>query len=389
MNSRALLAFPALVLLANSSIADESTDRAFAPYNAILGSYAHLDSHRDGRNGYGAASIFGFSVADGLNLEFSGFGNVVSRSSDSGNDALIGGGIDLLALKPYGDFKPFLLGGAGVDYERLGTAKQHDTYAPFIDAGVGVIDQLTQHLGLRLEARGYYVFNSSAYAGSNQQLDFRINAGLQYTYGTATAPERQQVTVVPTRPLLVPPPVAVDTDGDGIPDVSDQCPGTPLGVQVDAKGCPVGLDSDGDGVADAVDQCPGTPQGFKVDARGCIVEQIAVLRTVNFDFGSDKLTNEAKSTLDQLASSLATQPDLHVEISGHTDSLGPQAINLTLSEKRSAAVKAYLIQHGVASGRLRAEGYGEFNPVATNETEEGRALNRRVEFKVLNRRTAK
>jgi outer membrane protein OmpA-like peptidoglycan-associated protein len=84
-----------------------------------------------------------------------------------------------------------------------------------------------------------------------------------------------------------------------------------------------------------------------------------------------------------------TQPGLRIEISGHTDSLGPQAINLTLSEKRATAVKNYLIAHGVASDRLRAEGYGEFNPIATNETEEGRAKNRRVEFKVLNRGTAK
>lgn len=411
MTLRALLALSGLL-----AVGTVAADERPAPYNAILGSYLSADGLRDGRAGYGATSIFGFSLARGLNLELSGFGNVIDRKSDGGTDGIIGVGADLQVLLSDGRIQTFVIGGGGVDYERLGTAADRKTYAPFGDAGFGAIARLTRNLGLRAEARGYYVFNDSAYPGSDPLLDLRVNLGLQYAFGTVipatvdgdddhdgvrnsidrcpgtpagTAVDRNGCPLPP--PVKAPPPApeVTDSDGDGVADIADQCPGTPLGVKVDAKGCPLVLDSDGDGVPDTLDRCPGTPLGFKVDAQGCIVEQTVVLKTVNFDFGSDKLTSDAKTTLDQVAKSLATQPTLRVEIAGHTDSLGPQAINLTLSEKRSIAVKSYLVAHGVAAERLRAEGYGEFNPIATNETEEGRARNRRVEFKVLNRNTAK
>jgi len=168
-----------------------------------------------------------------------------------------------------------------------------------------------------------------------------------------------------------------------VPDTRDECPNTPAGVKVDARGCP--LDSDGDGVADYLDQCPGTPKGFKVDAVGCIIEQTVILRTVNFEFNKDTLTTEAKDTLDLVAAGMASQPKLTVIISGHTDSVGADAYNQKLSLKRAEVVRAYMVGKGVAEVRLKAEGYGESKPIASNDTEEGRAENRRVEFQVLNK----
>lgn len=383
MTPRAILAYSSLILAAGAALADETPVR-WTPYNAIVGTYLHADHQRDGDNGYGATSILGFSLKRNLNLEISGYGSLIDRDSDGGTDGLIGIGADLQTLFPLGRVQPFVIGGVGGEYDRLGSAAKHDSYAPYVDAGIGLIAPLTARLGLRAEARGYYVFNSTAYPDGDPQLDLRVGLGLQYRFGDRSPARAEPAPTVPASPQPLAPKL-VDTDGDGVADKFDQCPGTPPGTAVDAKGCPLALDSDGDGVPDALDQCPGTPLGFKVDARGCIVEQIAVLKSINFDFGSDKLTSEAKSTLDQVAASLATQPTLRIEISGHTDALGPQAMNLTLSQKRAMAVKAYLVAHGVAGERLRAEGYGEFNPVASNDTEEGRAQNRRVEFKVLAR----
>lgn len=104
--------------------------------------------------------------------------------------------------------------------------------------------------------------------------------------------------------------------------------------------------------------------------------------TVNFDFNSSNLTSTAKANLDKLANVLVKNSDTNINIYGHTDSKGSDEYNQNLSERRANAVKAYLVSKGIASSRLFAMGVGEKQPVATNETEAGRAQNRRVEFAI-------
>ncbi|WP_306730004.1 OmpA family protein [Aeromonas hydrophila] len=168
----------------------------------------------------------------------------------------------------------------------------------------------------------------------------------------------------------------LDTDGDGVADYKDQCPGTPAGVTVDAKGCP--LDSDGDGVPDYQDQCPNTPAGAKVNALGCVAD--LVLRDVNFEFDSAKLTSGAEQVLNGVAAKLVSNENVRVRIEGHTDSVGSDSYNKQLSQKRADSVKAYLASEGVGSNRMETMGYGEEQPVASNDTAAGRAENRRVEL---------
>lgn len=174
-----------------------------------------------------------------------------------------------------------------------------------------------------------------------------------------------------------------DSDGDGVPDDVDQCPGTPAGVAVDAKGCP--LDSDGDGVPDYLDECPGTPAGTEVDAKGCPVEQAPekptlVLNDIHFAFDSSKLSADSQQTLSVVAQRLTANPDVAVRVEGHTDSTGTDAYNQRLSQRRADTVASYLSSQGVDSSRLSTVGYGESRPVASNATREGRAQNRRVEI---------
>ena len=173
-----------------------------------------------------------------------------------------------------------------------------------------------------------------------------------------------------------------DSDNDGVPDASDRCPATPPGIAVNAQGCPQSPDVDGDAVPNENDRCPGTPPGMRVDLNGCVVQQTMTFRNINFNFDSSDLTDPSKALLNRVAEGLKNQTNLRIEIGGHTDSLGSQSYNLTLSQKRARTVRDYLISRGVAANRLQAEGYGEFNPVAENETEEGRAKNRRVEFNI-------
>ena len=160
---------------------------------------------------------------------------------------------------------------------------------------------------------------------------------------------------------------------------------------------PVG-DSDGDGVADAIDTCPGTEAGATIDATGCALAvappaeptletakagDTIVLRGVNFDSGRATLTANARALLDDVARQLNQRADLKVEIGGHTDGRGDEGYNQSLSERRAQSVRDYLAGQGVDAARLAAVGYGEAQPVDTNETDEGREKNRRVELKVL------
>ena len=168
----------------------------------------------------------------------------------------------------------------------------------------------------------------------------------------------------------------LDSDGDGVPDYRDQCPGTPAGVEVDAQGCP--LDSDNDGVPDYRDQCPNTPAGTEVNALGC--PDSVVLNDVNFEFDSAELTANARNILNGVAERLVNNPDVRVSIEGHTDSRGSAEYNKDLSQRRAESVTTYLAQRGVGANRMRAVGFGEERPIASNETDQGRAQNRRVEL---------
>ncbi len=126
------------------------------------------------------------------------------------------------------------------------------------------------------------------------------------------------------------------------------------------------------------------PAGFKVDDNCHIIEQSLIVRAVDFEFNSSQLTVPAQQTLDDVAGALSAQPELNVEIQGHTDSVGSPAYNLNLSQRRADAVKAYLISKGASASSLTAKGYGKAKPIASNETAEGRAQNRRVAFDVTN-----
>lgn len=142
-------------------------------------------------------------------------------------------------------------------------------------------------------------------------------------------------------------------------------------------------DSDGDGVMDSQDRCPRTPTGFKVNDEGCIVEQTVILRTVNFAYNSDRLTAPSEESLDQVAAALIEQPNLNVQVAGHTDSVGSERFNQILSKKRALSVRHYLISKGVAAKNLQAAGFGKTKPIASNETADGRTENRRVEFAIV------
>jgi len=182
-----------------------------------------------------------------------------------------------------------------------------------------------------------------------------------------------------------------DSDNDGVADDKDDCPNnTPeeISAGVDSRGCP--RDSDGDGVPDYRDRCPNTPRGQVVRADGCAesdvrsVDVSTLSADVSFAVNKSDLRSEARQILDEKAAQIIQLNDVifDVIVVGHTDSTGSNKYNQSLSERRAASVMNYLISKGVSASVIKAHGEGEDRPIASNNTKDGRAKNRRVEISV-------
>ncbi|MBS1917263.1 MAG: OmpA family protein [Bacteroidetes bacterium] len=175
-----------------------------------------------------------------------------------------------------------------------------------------------------------------------------------------------------------------DTDGDGINDEVDKCP-TVAGV-ARYNGCPI-PDTDGDGINDEEDKCPTVP-GVK-ENQGCplvkeeVIKKVMVdAKNIFFNTGSAKLLPKSFKSLNEVAKILKDDPNLKLDIEGHTDNVGKPEKNQLLSENRAKAVLDYLTtKGGIDASRLSSAGYGDTKPVASNKTAKGKAMNRRVELK--------
>jgi outer membrane protein OmpA-like peptidoglycan-associated protein len=190
-------------------------------------------------------------------------------------------------------------------------------------------------------------------------------------------------------------PAPKDRDGDGIPDDVDKCPNEPEDKDgiMDDDGCPE-KDADGDGIPDTEDACPLVPGVKNKDPKknGCkeehtkIVETssgIQLLEPIQFDTGKATIKAGSFPILDEVVEVLKSRGQVRMGVYGHTDSRGAAQMNRNLSRERARSVVNYLVSHGIDRGRLESDGYGPDHPIDTNDTEEGRSKNRRVEFKVI------
>jgi outer membrane protein OmpA-like peptidoglycan-associated protein len=184
----------------------------------------------------------------------------------------------------------------------------------------------------------------------------------------------------------------LDNDSDGIPDAKDRCPNDAedLDGVNDDDGCPE-QDSDGDGVPDAIDQCPDEPENINgcEDNDGCpeakrvcvSSERIVISEKIFFATNRAEILKRSFGLLEEVAQVILNHPEIAMlEIQGHTDSRGSDKHNMNLSQRRAEAVYTHMVRLGIPRERLGFQGYGESMPVADNESSEGRAQNRRVEF---------
>jgi outer membrane protein OmpA-like peptidoglycan-associated protein len=183
------------------------------------------------------------------------------------------------------------------------------------------------------------------------------------------------------------PPPPPDADGDGVPDATDACPQLAGDA---ANGCIA--DEDGDGIRDTEDKCakePETKNGFE-DKDGCpdelpeaVKKFTGVIEGIVFDANKATIRPTSFAKLDEAVKVLTEFVELRMEISGHSDTSGNAEKNTQLSKERAESVKAYFVSKGVAAERVEAVGMGSSAPIADNATKDGRAKNRRIEFKVL------
>jgi len=195
------------------------------------------------------------------------------------------------------------------------------------------------------------------------------------TDGDSISDDRDECPGTPTGTTVEPngcPPA--DLDKDGVLDVVDKCLGTPKGTVVNSDGCE-NPDQDNDGILDSRDACIDTPVGASVDARGCWV-----ISDIQFDPGKWELNLAHKSSLQEVIDIMQQNPNLRIEIQGHTDNIGPEGLNKKLSSYRAMSVMKYLMQNGIRVSRLTFMGYGSEKPIVSNHSPENRSLNRRVEF---------
>jgi OOP family OmpA-OmpF porin len=234
------------------------------------------------------------------------------------------------------------------------------------------------------------------YSADETFWGYSISGGISYFFGTKDT-DKDGVKDPDDACPETPPGVEVDErgcplddDGDGVPNYQDDCPNTPAGAPVDAAGCP--LDSDGDGVPDYQDRCPNTPRGTEVDSQGCPIPppppppvRSYTFEDVYFDFDSAVLTDEGEAKLREIGGTIITIEDPDIEVHGHTDATGPEEYNMALSHRRAVSVRDFLVENfsQLSENQFTVRDFGEGEPVATNDTREGRAQNRRVEIKII------
>ena len=281
-------------------------------------------------------------------------------------------------FRPEAKLNPFVTAGYGAAHY---SPKINNKNMSIVDVGIGAKYWVAENVALRADVRDNITTDEKIH-------NVETTLGLVFRFGgkssAVVAQAAQTAPATPATPAT--PPVPRDSDGDGVPDAQDICPGTPARAAVGSDGCP--LDADRDRVADHLDNCPGTPAGVAVDQYGCppvpipaaapkleqqvvatVEPQVIVLafEDVHFDFDQSTLKPEAKTVLQRNIALLKENPKARIRIAGYTSAAGTEEYNQKLSERRADSVREYLVSEGgIGSERLTMVGYGETRP-AVNE----------------------
>jgi outer membrane protein OmpA-like peptidoglycan-associated protein len=347
-----------------------------------LGAYVKRDGTAPGQAKSSPIGMvrLGYQILPQLAIELEGGYLPIRASYDNKINDAFKGQLNILD----GDWTPYALLGGGVYYLYNGTLGR-DLDGPAFHGGLGLRGLLASWLALRIEGRSVLSDGFEGKLSSNVE----ILAGLDLFFSPKTVAK------------------VIDHDGDGIPDAEDRCPDEKGPRKT--RGCP---DADGDGVIDSKDKCPdvagkpefdGCPDGDNdgvpdaedkcpeqtglKEHQGCLPEEVAKftgsIKGIGFKTGKADITKGSYPVLDAAMKVIQDYPSLRLKIEGHTDNVGKSEKNQTLSEARAEAVKTYFVGKGIEEKRLETIGYGDTKAKASNKSEKGRAVNRRIEFTVI------
>ncbi|TBW37087.1 OmpA family protein [Azotobacter chroococcum] len=333
-------------VVAASSFSVLAQGQGAVEVEAFAKHYFSDESSRDFENDeaelYGAS--IGYFLTDDVELALSHgvYRDVTTEETigDGGHKDIKGELTSLDAIYHFGEpaagLRPYVSGGFA--HQSIGQARSGRNQSTYANLGAGVKWYLTDMLYARAGVDGMYNFD-------DDQAEWQAGVGIGLNFGGSAGKKEP-----------APEPVA------------EVC-----------------ADVDNDGVCDNVDRCPDTPANTTVDAEGCtaVAEVVRVELDVKFDFDKAKVKEESYADIKNLADFMNQYPQTSTTVEGHTDSVGTDAYNQKLSERRANAVRDVLVnEYGVEGNRVDSVGYGESRPVADNATESGRAINRRVEAEV-------
>ena len=331
----------------------------------VGGFYNDTDRHTENKQIY-----YGLAVGTFLNKNISL--DIFADRTSRGVDNRYGGGswtstnVGVAARFYAGSWtswRPYLLAGVmgSRHQDRIQPGVGSRAWSPAGELGVGVSKTITDSTDFRIEGGYRYDWDDKSQPQKDGYGDWFLGVSLVARFGAAP-------TLPAPAPAAPPPPAA--------PDCST-------------------LDSDGDGVNNCDDKCPNTPAGTIVGPDGCPQKVVIDLRGVNFKFDRPRVgetdiakslavpTSDSIAILDQAVDTLQRYPQVHVTVAGYTDSVGKDAYNQKLSERRAKIVYDYLTSHGIDASRLEGPiGHGKNDPIDSNATDQGRARNRRTELQV-------
>ncbi len=294
---------------------------------------------------------------------------------------------------------PFLVAGIGESEREDVSDSNNQRDETLINAGAGVRFLLDQGFSIIADLRALNSIDHEQTSGL-----FNLALSYAFSFGNNNSSGDDDFEISQQEQAAEQIAATQDNDNDGIPDSLDECDNTPAGIAVGANGC--GLDGDLDGVADYKDECVQTPADVQVDTQGCPLDQdadkiadykdecpnsdpnnlidekgcaIQVSQNIQFKLNSAKAPQESLSQIEELATFLSRYNETIAVIEGHSDSSGDAEYNAVLSQQRAETVRQILVeQFGIDPRRIKAIGYGEDQPIASNSTAEGRFKNRRV-----------